>query len=486
MSDSKTPVKKVIPLTVSTEPIEPPPGADPVLVSLYQAHKKIYPRSVSGVFSRWRWILVFLTQLIFYGLPWLEWGQRQAVLFDLGARRFYIFKLVLYPQDFIYLTGILVISAYSLFLFTAVAGRLWCGYACPQTVYTEMFLWLEKLAEGDRSMRMRRDAAPWSLERLARKSAKQFMWITLALWTGFTFVGYFTPIHTLATEFITWDLGSWEIFWTFFYAFATWGNAGFMREQVCKYMCPYARFQSAMFDKDTLIVTYDTERGEPRGARSKKADLSTLHLGACVDCSLCVQVCPTGIDIRNGLQYECIGCGACADVCDTVMDKVGYPRGLVKYTTEHALEQKWTKAQTISHVFRPRVLIYTAILGVVVAGMAISLALRIPFKVDVVRDRGSLARIAEGGRIENVFRIQIMNATESTQNFHISVDGLHDLKVASEEDVVIESTQSRWVPVRLQLPYEGAEPGSHTIHFKIDAPGLDQHVSEKAVFIVPR
>ena len=486
MSDSKTQVKKIIPLTVSTEPIEPPPDADPVLVSLYQAHKKIYPRSVSGVFSRWRWILVFLTQIIFYGLPWLEWGQRQAVLFDLGARRFYIFNLVLYPQDFIYLTGILVISAYALFLFTAVAGRLWCGYACPQTVYTEIFLWLEKLAEGDRSMRMRRDAAPWTFERLARKSAKQFMWITLALWTGFTFVGYFTPIHLLATEFAEWNLGSWEIFWTFFYAFATWGNAGFMREQVCKYMCPYARFQSAMFDKDTLIVTYDKDRGEPRGARSKKADPAKLNLGACIDCSLCVQVCPTGIDIRNGLQYECIGCGACADVCDEVMDKVGYARGLVKYTTEHALEQKWSKAETVSHVLRPRVLIYSAILGVILAAMGISLALRIPFKVDVVRDRGSLARIAEGGKIENVFRIQVMNATESTQTFHISVEGLPDLKVASEEDVTIESTQSRWVPVNLQLPYDGAPAGSHTIYFKIDAPALGKQVTEKAVFIVPR
>ena len=486
MSDSKPQVKKIIPLTVSTEPIEPPPDADPVLVSLYQAHKKIYPRSVSGVFSRWRWILVFLTQIIFYGLPWLEWGQRQAVLFDLGARRFYIFNLVLYPQDFIYLTGILVISAYALFLFTAVAGRLWCGYACPQTVYTEIFLWLEKLAEGDRSMRMRRDAAPWTFERLARKSAKQFMWITLALWTGFTFVGYFTPIHLLATEFAEWNLGSWEIFWTFFYAFATWGNAGFMREQVCKYMCPYARFQSAMFDKDTLIVTYDKDRGEPRGARSKKADPAKLNLGACIDCSLCVQVCPTGIDIRNGLQYECIGCGACADVCDEVMDKVGYARGLVKYTTEHALEKKWSKAETVSHVLRPRVLIYSAILGVILAAMGISLALRIPFKVDVVRDRGSLARIAEGGKIENVFRIQVMNATESTQTFHISVEGLPDLKVASEEDVTIESTQSRWVPVNLQLPYDGAPAGSHTIYFKIDAPALGKQVTEKAVFIVPR
>lgn len=486
MSESKSKARKIIPITASAEPTGLPPGADVEMVSLYQATKKIYPRSVSGLFSRWRWILVFLTQLVFYGLPWLEWGQRQAVLFDLGARRFYIFGLVLYPQDFIYLTGILVISAYSLFLFTAVAGRLWCGYACPQTVYTEIFLWLEKLAEGDRSMRMRRDAAPWTLEKFARKAAKQFMWITLALWTGFTFVGYFTPIHMLATEFVTWDLGSWEIFWTFFYAFATWGNAGFMREQVCKYMCPYARFQSAMFDKDTLIVTYDQERGEPRGARSKKADPAKLNLGSCVDCSLCVQVCPTGIDIRNGLQYECIGCGACADVCDEVMDKLGYARGLVKYTTEHALEQKWTKAQTVSHVFRPRVLVYTAILVVVVVAMGTSLALRTPFKVDVVRDRGSLASLAEGGKIENVFGIQIMNATESTQKFHISVEGLPGLSVATEQEVSIESTQSRWVPVRLQLPYEGAPVGSNTIHFKIEALGMGKTVSEKAVFIVPR
>jgi ferredoxin len=301
----------IIPIAVSPDksPIEPPADADAEMVSLYQAHKKIYPRSVTGFFSRWRWTMVWLTQLVFYGMPWLEWGQRQALLFDLGARRFYIFGLVLYPQDFIYLTGILVISAYSLFLFTAVAGRLWCGYACPQTVYTEIFLWLERKTEGDRSARMRRDAGPWTAEKLGRKVGKHLLWLAVALVTGFTFVGYFTPIHELAGEFVRWELSSWEMFWTFFYGFATYGMAGFMREQVCKYMCPYARFQSAMFDKDTLIVTYDAERGEPRGARSKKADPAKLNLGACVDCSLCVQVCPTGIDIRNGLQYECIGCG---------------------------------------------------------------------------------------------------------------------------------------------------------------------------------
>ncbi len=480
--------KKVIPIAVSADkgPIGPPAGADAEMISLYESHKKIYPRSVSGLFSKWRWGMVFLTQLVFYGVPWLEWGQRQAVLFDLGARRFYIFNLVLYPQDFIYLTGLLVISAFSLFLFTAVAGRLWCGYTCPQTVYTEIFLWLEKLAEGDRSARMRRDAGPLTFDRFWRKSAKHGMWLAVALWTGYTFVGYFTPIHTLGHEIAALNMGSWEIFWTLFYGFATYGNAGFMREQVCKHMCPYARFQSAMFDRDTLIVTYDEKRGEPRGARSRQSDPLALNLGACVDCSLCVQVCPTGIDIRKGLQYECIGCGACADVCDTVMDKLGYARGLIKYSTENAIDKQWTQSQTLRHIFRPRVLIYTAILGSVVIAMAVSLALRSPFKVDVERDRGSLARIVDGGKLENVYRLQIMNATEATQTLHISVSGLPSILLASDPDVVVESTQSRWVPVRVQVPYEGAEPGSYKIEFSVSANGLAPEVSEKSVFIVPR
>ena len=479
--------KKVIPI-VPQAASEPPAavGDEEVLVSLYQAQKTIYPRSVSGFFSNWRWVMVWITQLIFYGLPWLEWGQRQAVLFDLSARRFYIFGLVLYPQDFIYLTGLLVISALSLFLFTAVAGRLWCGYACPQTVYTEMFLWMEKLTEGDRSARMRRDAGPWNADRIARKFAKHFLWLAVAFWTGYTFVGYFVPMRQMGAMFTSGQLSGLETFWVFFYGFATYGNAGFMREQVCKYMCPYARFQSAMFDKDTLIVAYDTERGEPRGARSKKADPTALNLGACIDCSLCIQVCPTGIDIRDGLQYECIGCGACADVCDTVMDKVGYPRGLVKYSTQNAVAQHWTRAQTWRHVLRPRVLIYSGILGSVVLAMAVSLATRIPFKVDVVRDRGVLAREVEGGKIENVFRLQVMNATESTQRFRITVQGIPGMTIMSDPDVTLESTLSRWVPVNVQIPFGAAEPGSHPIHFEITAQDMPGKLSEKAVFIVPR
>ena len=478
MSSRDNATRKVIPIVSA--------AADEELVSLYAAHEKIYPRSVSGFFSKWRWGMVLLTQLVFYGVPWIEWGQRQAVLFDLGARRFYIFGLVLYPQDFIYLAGILVISALALFLFTAVAGRLWCGYACPQTVYTEIFLWIEKKIEGDRSARMRRDAQGLSADKVVRKTAKHLLWLTVALWTGFTFVGYFTPIKELGQEVLQLNMGSWEVFWTLFYGFATYGNAGFLREQVCIHMCPYARFQSAMFDKDTLIVTYDAERGEPRGARSRKADPAFLNLGACIDCTLCVQVCPTGIDIRNGLQYECIGCGACADVCDTVMDKMGYARGLVKYTTENAIKNKWTEAQTWRHVFRPRILIYSLILAAIVITMVTSLSMRTQFKVNVVRDRGVTARVVAGGKTENVYQLQVMNATETTQRYQITVTGLPGLTVTSDNLVVVQSTQARKLAVRVQAPFEVAGPGSHPIEFQIESLDSPGHLSEKSVFLISK
>jgi cytochrome c oxidase accessory protein FixG len=475
-----TPVtpRKVIPISA-----EPP---DVEMIALYEAQKKIYPRSVTGLFARWRWGLVFFTQILFYGMPWLEWGQRQAVLFDLGSRRFYILGLVLYPQDFIFLTGLLVISALSLFLFTAVAGRQWCGYACPQTVYTEMFLWIERHIEGDRAARMRLDAAPMSVAKFGRKAAKQCVWVALALWTGFTFVGYFTPIRELASSVAQLGLGPWETFWILFYGLATYGNAGFLREQVCKYMCPYARFQSAMFDKDTLIVTYDEARGEPRGARSRKADPQVLGLGSCVDCSLCVQVCPTGIDIRQGLQYECISCAACVDVCDTVMDKMGYARGLIRYSTQNAMANGWSRSELLRHVARPRVLFYTTALLALVVALLAGLWLRVPLKVDVERDRGSLARIVEGGKLENVYRLQVMNATESEQRYRISAAGLPGLSVATDTDVTVLPAQSRWVAVRLQVQYGTVEPGSHPIRFAVQALNHDARVVEKSVFLVPR
>ena len=456
------------------------------MVSLYAASKKIYPRSVEGIFTYWRWIFVALTQLVFYGLPWLEWGTRQAVLFDLASRRFYIFGLVLYPQDFIYLTGLLVISALALFLFTAVAGRLWCGFACPQTVYSEIFLWIEHKIEGDRSARIRLDDADFSVEKLVKKVYKHIIWIFLSIWTGFTFVGYFTPIRELVMEFFLTQMSAWELFWVFFYAFATYGNAGFMREQVCKYMCPYARFQSAMFDNDTLIVTYDTERGEPRGARSKSADVAALNLGSCVDCTLCVQVCPTGIDIRDGLQYECIGCGACADVCDTVMDKLGYPKGLVRYSTQNAMDNKWTPSQMWQRLMRPRVQIYTMILVAVTVGLFVSISMRSPFKVDVVRDRSSLSLITEYGTLENVYRLQIMNASEVEQIYRLGVKGLPDLKITTETQISVAPAQARWVVLSADIPYGSAQAGSHKIELEVEALGIGHAVLEKSVFIVPR
>jgi cytochrome c oxidase accessory protein FixG len=464
------------------------------VVSLYVKHKKIYPRAVSGWFAGWRWALVWATQLLFYGLPWLEWNARQAVLFDLGARRFYIFGLVLYPQDFIFLTGLLIISAYALFLFTAVAGRLWCGYACPQTVYTEVFMWVERHIEGDRAKRMKLDAAPWSAEKLLRKGGKQLVWVSMALWTGFTFVGYFTPIKTLAASAMTLGFGPWEWFWIGFYSLATYGNAGFMREQVCKYMCPYARFQSAMFDKDTLIISYDTERGEPRGTRGRKTDLQAARLGHCIDCELCVQVCPTGIDIRKGLQYECIGCAACIDVCNGVMDKMNYPRGLIRYDTLNGMRQHLTRAAEWRRVLRPRVLVYTAVLVLIVAGLFTALMLRAPFKVDVVRDRGALARLVDDGYVENVYRLQIMNTTESAQRYRIAAAGLPGITADPSGTVELAAAQARWVAVALRVPPEAAQaagPGSHALHFEVSLvpataaePAAVLH--EKSTFIVPR
>ena len=463
------------------------PVDDEAMVSLYAAREKIQPRSVSGLFSRWRWVMVWLTQIVFYGLPWLEWHARQAVLFDLEARRFFIFGLVLYPQDFIYLTGLLVISALSLFLFTAVAGRLWCGFACPQTVYTEIFLWIEKQVEGDRSARLRLDQAAPSAGKLGKRALKHALWIAFSLWTGFTFVGYFTAIRELGALSMAVALGPWQTFWVFFYGFATYGNAGFLREQVCKYMCPYARFQSAMFDKDTMIVTYDEQRGEPRGARSKKADPKALGMGSCVDCTLCVQVCPTGIDIRKGLQYECIGCAACIDVCDEVMDKVGYPRGLIRFSTQNGVAQGWDTRQMLRRAMRPRVLVYTAVLLVITFAVGLSLFLRTPLKVDVIRDRGALARMVEQGRIENVFRLQIMNATEAPQRYAIAVSGLPGISLVSDAEIEVLPTDVRSVAVRVQIPPDAASAGSHPIRFEIRATGdAAIHVAEKAAFLVPR
>jgi len=457
----------------------------PQVIKMYAAREEIYPREIKGRYVQLRWLFVWLTQLVFYCSPWLQWNGRQAILFDLGARKFYIFGIVLWPQDFIYLAALLIVCAYLLFLATAVAGRVWCGFACPQTVYTEIFLWIERQFEGNRSARMALDRQPPSLKKFAKKTGKHVAWITLALWTGFTFVGYFTPIKVLASESFTLSFGPWEWFWVVFYSFATYGNAGWMREQVCKYMCPYARFQSSMFDRDTLIISYDKERGEPRAPLSKSKSAS--NNGACIDCSLCVQVCPTGIDIRNGLQYECIGCASCVDACNSVMDKIGEPRGLVRYTTEHGLVNHYTPTQIRQRTLRPRVRIYTAILGLIVCAVGTSLYLRTPLKLDVIRDRGAMGREVEDGMIENVYRLQIMNTSERAHTYRIRVSGLDTLTLVTPDQVAVGATETKAYPIRLRTAHGIGKTGSNKIDVEltaIDEPSL--HVKEHAVFIVPR
>jgi cytochrome c oxidase accessory protein FixG len=439
-------------------------GADSAQESLYRREPKIYPRSVKGRFTRLRHVAVFVLLGLYYLLPWLNWGGHQAVLFDLPARRFYIFDLTFWPQDFIYLALLLITAGISLFFFTALAGRLWCGYACPQTVWTEVFIWMERWTEGDRGKRMKLDQAPWTREKILRKSAKQFLWITFALWTGFTFVGFFTPIRELVQSVMTLSLGPWETFWSLFYSFATYGNAGLMREQVCKYMCPYARFQSAMFDRDTLIISYDENRGEPRGGRRKSQDPAELRLGDCIDCTLCVQVCPTGIDIREGLQYECIACAACIDVCDDVMDKMGYERGLIRYSTEHAMSGKQTR------VLRPRIFIYSALLVVVLGVLAWSISSRTPLRGELIRDRNALYRELSGGRVENVYTLKLINMTEQPHRYRATVLGDEPIELEVAPPLALDPAEVGTFSLSLRAPVSlGAGPREVTLRFESES-----------------
>jgi cytochrome c oxidase accessory protein FixG len=458
----------------------------PAPVSFYEKRKKIYAKGIRGFFDNWRIALVILTQILFYGGLWLEWNGRQAILLHLVERKFYIFGLVFWPQDVIYLSALLIVSAYALFLVTAVAGRLFCGYACPQTVYTQLFMWIENWIEGDRNARIKLDKAPLDARKLRIKGTKHLLWIVLSLWTGFTLVGYFTPVSELINNVLTNNLGPWEFVWIFLYGGFTYLFAGFMREQVCKYMCPYARFQSVMFDPDTLIITYDPERGESRGPRKKGVDPKAAGLGDCIDCGLCVQVCPTGIDIRDGLQYECIGCAACIDACDQVMDKVKLPRGLIRYSTETAMSQHLGKKDILAHIIRPRILLYTAIL-VVITGLATwFLVNRIPLKVDIIRDRSTLAREADDGRIENVYMLQIMNTEERSHRYRITVDGLPDAEIAGNNEVDGSAAALTSFNAVVRVPPDAGKAGSNPIHFEISA--IDNaaiKVREKASFLLP-
>lgn len=438
--------------------------------SLYQSAEKIYPREIDGRFARLRIASVIILLGAYYGVAWLTWKGRQALLFDLPARKFYVFDLVLFPQDFFFLSWLLIIAALSLFFFTALAGRLWCGYACPQTVWTEAFLWMERLVEGKGSARRKLDKGPWDANKIRRKVAKQALWIGFALWTGFTFVGYFTPIRELGEKAMTWSLGGWETFWVFFYGFATYGNAGYMREQVCKYMCPYARFQSAMFDRDSLIISYDAGRGEPRGSRRRDEDPRSKGLGDCIDCTMCVQVCPTGIDIRKGLQYECIACAACVDACDSVMDRMNYPRGLIRYSTQHAMEGKG------SRVIRPRILVYGALLSALCISFFVALFTRIPVELDVIRDRNALYREARPGFVENVYMLRVINKDDAAHIYEIEVDGLPTITLETDPELIeVAGGEVATIAARVEIEDGAVASGGHDIEFSltaVDSPAL--------------
>ncbi|MFZ2990594.1 cytochrome c oxidase accessory protein CcoG [Ideonella sp.] len=403
--------RRVIPLIPIAAASEP--GVEPAL--------KIQPRAVTGLYSRWRWLLVWLTQAVFVGLPWLNWGGHQAVLFDLEARRFYLFGAVLLPQDLVYLTGLLVFCALLLFFATAVAGRVWCGFACPQTVYTEMFMWIEHRAEGDRLARLRWDAAPWSLPALRRRSAKHLGWLLLSLLTGFSLVAWFTPVRPLAGALLDWALGPWEAFWMLFYGAITYLHAGVLREKICQHACPYGRFQGSMLDARTLVVSYDVSRGEPRGARARGVAPASKGQGDCVDCTLCVQVCPVGIDIRQGLQSACISCGVCIDACDRVMDKLAAPRGLIRFAAmqDAGLGPGGLKAA----LWRPRAMLYGGGLLILAMAMTLAWSQRPELRLNAMRDRSVLVRPVEDGAVENVYRLQVMNASLQAREIRLSVVG---------------------------------------------------------------
>ena len=415
------------------------------ILDLYETREKIYTRRLEGFYrslKRWTWIPMLSAYLL---LPWVNIDGHQAILFDLPARKFYVFWLTFWPQDFMLLAWALIISAFLLFTVTVMVGRVWCGFSCPQTVWTMIFMVAEHWWEGDRNQRIKLDQAPWSTDKIIKKGGKFFTWFLVAFITGYTFVGYFNPIRQMTLDFFVFASHPAINFWTFFFTAMTFMNAGFLREQVCLYMCPYARFQSVMFDKDTLIVSYNAERGEPRGARKKGTDAASKGLGDCVDCSLCVQVCPTGIDIRDGLQYECISCGLCIDACDAVMKKMNYAPRLISFTTEHSLDHGKTR------IFRSRFIGYTLVLCVMTALFLYTIGTRTPLRLDVIRDRAMLFRENSEGLIENIYTLRILNMDDDTHKFVITAEGEYNFNFMGASTVEVPGGEVHTELVRLEL-----------------------------------
>ena len=439
-----------------------PPSAKNAGVDLYASREKIYTRAFTGLFRNLRLAGGALLFLLFFGTVWLNWDGRQAVWWNLPERKFHIFGATYWPQDFMLLSWLLIICAFGLFFITVFAGRVWCGYTCPQSVFTWVFMWAEKVTEGDRNQRMKLDKQPMSGKKFGRKLAKHGIWVGVSLLTAITFVGYFTPIRDLVIEIFTGQASGWAYFWIGFFTLATYGNAGYLREQVCIYMCPYARFQSVMFDQDTLIVSYDPRRGEKRGPRKKDADYKAQGLGDCIDCKMCVQVCPTGIDIRDGLQIECIGCAACIDACDDIMDKMNYPKGLISYTTEHNLSGRQT------HLLRPRLIGYAVALVAMIGLFAWAVANRPIVELDVLKDR-VLFRENERGYIENVYTLKIMNKAQRDMTYVITADGLDGLVYEGKREVRALAGEVYSFPVELSIAPEKLPSSANNIVFHVQS-----------------
>ncbi len=449
-------------------------------MDLYQRREKIYTRKIEGFFQRIRLYTGWPLLIGYFLLPWLSWDGRQAVWFDLPERKFHILGLVFWPQDFPLLAFLLIIAAFGLFAVTVFAGRVWCGYTCPQTVWTSIFMWIEQRFEGSRNQRMRLDKAPWSLEKLGRKVLKHGGWLFVAFLTGMTFVGYFYPIRELLPDLLTLSAGQWGLLWTIFFTCATYINAGWMREQVCKYMCPYARFQSVMFDQDTLIVSYDPVRGEPRGSRKRDADHRAQGLGDCIDCNLCVQVCPTGIDIRDGLQYECIGCALCIDACNSVMDKMSYPRGLISYTSEHQLQGGKT------HWLRPRMIGYVLVLSVMVGLFSYRVISRVPLEMTVIRDRNELYVTTMDGDIENIYTLSLVNMEQSMHEFEIVISGIDGAEIIGDTLHTLDGGEVRSISLRVRIAPELLQRPSTEIEFTARATDRESlQISSESRFMRP-
>ena len=418
-------------------------------VEEYKPRDQIYVRKVTGFFQQLRQKMNFVFLTVFALIPWLQYNDHQAVLFDIIDQRFYLWGLTLWPQDLTLLAWLFILSAFVLFFVTTFLGRVWCGYLCPQTVWTFIFIWFEEKIEGSANQRKKLDSQKLDFNKFWRKALKHTCWMFFSVLTGLTFVGYFVPMQEVFVDFFTFNASFSAAATVWFFALCTYGNAGWMREIMCLHMCPYARFQSAMFDKDTVTVSYDYNRGESRGARGRKQDHKAMGLGDCIDCSLCVQVCPTGIDIRNGLQYECINCGACIDACDGVMDKMNYPKGLIRYTTEHELKGKKV------HLIRAKLVGYAVVLVVMTSLLIMEIVNRVPLSLDIIRDRNELARENFNGEVENVYTLKILNKSQTDNVYRLSVKGLDEVKWIGEQEVSVKAADVYTLPISLAIdPYD--------------------------------